>query len=63
MVDTDGTDFDVRPNPLKLGKLIATLRSEFNPQRSVNVIIIGYGHSVDLPAMTKIANVTDGCGL
>jgi hypothetical protein len=28
--------------------------------RPVNVIIIGYGHSVDFPAMMKIANVTDG---
>ncbi len=60
IVETDGTNLDPRPNPLQLGKLIATLRSEFNPQRPVNVIVIGYGHSVGFPAMTKIASVTDG---
>ena len=59
-MDTDGTNFDPRPNPLSLTQLIATLRSEFNPQRPVNVIIIGYGHHFDYPSMTKIANVTDG---
>ncbi len=60
IVDTDGKDFDPRPNPLKLSTLIASLRHEFDPQRPVNVIIIGYGHSVDFPAMSKIASVTDG---
>jgi len=60
IVDTDGTDFDPRANPLKLNQLLATLRSEFNPQKPVNVLIIGYGHSVDFPAMTKIAAVTEG---
>jgi hypothetical protein len=60
IVDTDGTDFDPRPNPLKLNQLLATLRSEYNPQKPVNVIILGYGHSVDFPAMTKIAAVTGG---
>jgi hypothetical protein len=60
IVDTDGTNFDPRPNPLSLNQLLATLRSEFNPQRPVNIIIIGYGHHFDLPSMTKVANVTNG---
>ena len=60
IVDTDGTNFDPRPNPLSLDQLLATLRSEFNPQRPVNIIIIGYGHHFDLPSMTKVANVTNG---
>ena len=60
IVDTDGTNFDPRPNPLSLTQLLATLRSEFNPQRPVNLIVIGYGHHFDYPSMSKIANVTDG---
>jgi Bacterial extracellular solute-binding protein len=60
IVDTDGTNFDPRPHPLSLDQLLATLRSEFNPQRPVNILIIGYGHHFDLASMTKIANVTNG---
>jgi Ca-activated chloride channel family protein len=60
IVDTDGTNLDPRPNPLSLDQLLATLRSEFDPQRPVNIIIIGYGHRFDLPSMTKVANVTNG---
>lgn len=60
IVDTDGTNFDYRPDALSLRKLVATLRREFNPQRPVNVLLIGYGHSVDFPAMKEIANATGG---
>ncbi len=60
IVDTDGTNLDYRPNALSLRKLLSTLRREFNPQRPVNVLLIGYGHSVDFPAMKRIANATEG---
>ncbi len=60
VVMTDGTDHDPRPNPLTLSNLIATLHSEFNPQRPVNVLIVGYGHSVDFAAMNQIAQATQG---
>ncbi len=60
IIDTDGTNFDPRPNPLGLNQLLATLRSEFNPQRPVNILVIGYGHHFDLPSMTKVANATNG---
>jgi hypothetical protein len=60
IVDTDGTDFDYRPHKLSLKGLIATLRREFNPQRPVNVLLIGYGHSADFPAMKQIADATQG---
>ena len=39
---------------------MSTLRHEFNPQRPVNVLLIGYGHSVDFPAMQEIAKATRG---
>lgn len=57
---TDGTNYDPRPNALTLSGLVSILRHEFNPQRPVNVLIIGYGHSVDFGAMRAIANATDG---
>jgi Bacterial extracellular solute-binding protein len=60
IVDTDGTDFDYRKNALSLRELIATLHREFNPQRPVNVLLIGYGHSADFGAMKQIADATQG---
>ena len=60
IVDTDGTNFDYRPHKLSLKGLVATLRREYNPQRPVNVLLIGYGHSPDFPAMQEIADATHG---
>ncbi|MGE5286651.1 MAG: substrate-binding domain-containing protein [Micromonosporaceae bacterium] len=60
IVDTDGTNFDYRPHKLSLKGLVDTLRKEYNPQRPVNVLLIGYGHSADFPAMKEIADVTHG---
>jgi len=60
IVNTDGTNYDYRPHALSLKGLVATLRREFNPQRPVNVLLIGYGHSVDFPAMEQIAKATQG---
>lgn len=60
VVLTDGTNYDPRPNALTLRKLVSILRREFNPQRPVNVLIVGYGHSVDFGAMRAIAGATEG---
>ncbi len=60
IVNTDGTNYDYRPHALSLRGLVSTLRHEFNPQRPVNVLLIGYGHSVDFPAMQEIAKATRG---
>jgi Bacterial extracellular solute-binding protein len=60
VVDTDGTDFDYRPHKLSLKELVSTLRREFDPQRPVNVLLIGYGHSADFAAMKQIADATQG---
>jgi Ca-activated chloride channel homolog len=60
IVLTDGTNYDPRPHALSLGKLLATLRSHYDPQRPVNVLIVGYGHNVDFGAMKAIAKATGG---
>lgn len=58
VVLTDGRNDDA--GSISRDKLLATLRSEYDPARPVHVITVGYGNDVDLSALKAIAAATHG---
>ena len=59
LVITDGKN-DNPAGGLTLPQLLSQLKSLQNPDKPVEVILIGFGPDTDLSAMGQIANATDG---
>jgi hypothetical protein len=55
---TDGKNDD--PHGITLHELLATLKKEFDPNRPVQVIMIGFGKGVDVRELQQIAKATRG---
>ncbi|MGH3392336.1 MAG: VWA domain-containing protein, partial [Actinomadura sp.] len=55
---TDGKNDD--PQGITLKALLATLKKEYDPERPVQVIMIGFGKGVDRRELDRIAEVTRG---
>lgn len=55
---TDGKNDD--PHGISLQQLLATLNKEFDPNRPVQVIMIGFGKGVDRNELAQIARATRG---
>jgi hypothetical protein len=55
---TDGRNDD--PHGISLQRLLATLKKEFDPNRPVQVIMIGFGQDVDRNELAQIAKATRG---
>jgi hypothetical protein len=55
---TDGKNDD--PHGISLQQLLTTLNKEFDPNRPVQVIMIGFGQGVDRSELDQIARATRG---
>lgn len=58
LVLTDGYNDD--DHTISLRTLLTKLHNEYDPSRPVSIFAIGLGHDIDLGAMRKIAEATDG---
>jgi hypothetical protein len=59
IVFTDGKNDDPEGG-LSDGQLIAQLKKEFDPNKPVQIVMIGFGDGVDRAAMERIAQATNG---
>jgi Mg-chelatase subunit ChlD len=58
LLQTDGKNND--PEGPTLAQTLATLKKEYDPNRPVQVVMIGFGKGVDPYALGQIAKVTHG---